>query len=124
MTQTLETPSQTPLQRAERWLDDFEQALRARDVEAAAGMFATTSFWRDLVSFTWNITTVENRAGVAELLTATLDGTDPGSFAVEGRPTRPTASPPPGSPSRPQSVVGAGCSGSSTRTARPGRGRS
>ena len=43
-------------------------ALRARDVARAAGMFAATSFWRDLVSFTWNITTVENPAGVAELL--------------------------------------------------------
>ena len=43
------------------WLGGFEAALKARDVERAAGMFATASYWRDLVSFTWNITTVENR---------------------------------------------------------------
>lgn len=64
----------------------FEEALRGRDIARAAGMFCATSFWRDLVSFTWNITTVENPAGVAELLTGTLDGTDPTSFAVEEPP--------------------------------------
>jgi putative flavoprotein involved in K+ transport len=28
MTQTLDTPTQTPTQRAERWLHDLEEALR------------------------------------------------------------------------------------------------
>jgi putative flavoprotein involved in K+ transport len=83
MTQTLDTPTQTPTQRAERWLDAFEEVLRARDVARAANMFAATSFWRDLVSFSWNITTVENPDGVAELLTENLDRTDPTSFRVE-----------------------------------------
>ncbi|CCG03643.1 flavin-containing monooxygenase [Blastococcus saxobsidens] len=82
MTQTLDTTTQAPAQRAERWLADFDDALRARDVERAAGMFATTSFWRDLIAFTWNITTVENPAGVTDLLTATLERTDPSSFAL------------------------------------------
>ncbi|MGY1836583.1 flavin-containing monooxygenase [Blastococcus sp. SYSU DS0510] len=86
MTQTLDTPTQTPEQRAHRWLTGFEEALRARDVARAAGMFAGTSFWRDLVSFTWNITTVENPAGVADLLTATLDGTDPRGLTVDEQP--------------------------------------
>jgi putative flavoprotein involved in K+ transport len=86
MTQTVDTPTQTPVQRAERWLHDFEEALRARDVARAAGMFAATSFWRDLISFTWNITTVENPAGVADLLTQTLERTDPTSFAIEEPP--------------------------------------
>ena len=35
------------------------------------------------VSFSWNITTVENPDGVADLLTETLDRTDPTSFALE-----------------------------------------
>jgi putative flavoprotein involved in K+ transport len=83
MTQTLDTPTQTPTQRAERWLHDFEEALRARDAARAAGMFAPTSFWRDLISFSWNITTVENPDGVADLLSETLDRTDPTSFTLE-----------------------------------------
>jgi putative flavoprotein involved in K+ transport len=86
MTQTLDAPPSTAAQRAESWLSAFEEALRARDVARAAGMFAATGFWRDLIAFSWNITTVEDPAGVAELLTATLDRTDPTAFAVEEPP--------------------------------------
>ncbi|MGY2074349.1 flavin-containing monooxygenase [Blastococcus sp. SYSU DS0828] len=82
MTQTLDTTTQAPAQRGERWLADFADALRARDVARAAGMFAATSFWRDLIAFSWNITTVENPAGVSDLLTQTLERTDPSSFTV------------------------------------------
>ena len=84
MTSTLDQPRTQepdgPATRVDRWLTDFEAALQARDVPAAAGMFATESFWRDLVSFTWNIKTVEGRQGVADLLAATLDTTDPRGF--------------------------------------------
>ena len=82
MTQTLDSPSTTsPAQeRVDAWLADFEAALAARDVERAAGMFATDSYWRDLVAFTWNLKTVEGRAGVADLLGQTLEGTDPSGF--------------------------------------------
>ena len=69
-----------PQARAEAWLADFESALVARDIERAAGLFAPTSFWRDLVSFTWNIKTVEGRDGVADLLRSCLDTTDPHGF--------------------------------------------
>ena len=46
--------------RAEAWLAEFEAALTARDPDRAAALFATTSFWRDLVAFTWNLKTVED----------------------------------------------------------------
>ena len=88
MTQTVPRPETTgsPAERTDAWLAAFEDALTAGDVDRAAGMFAATSFWRDLVAFTWNITTVENPAGVTELLTATLERTEPRSFAVEEPP--------------------------------------
>src|SRR5262249_17459679 len=38
-------------------------------------------------SFTWNITTVEGRDGVADLLAGTLDATDPSGFATTEPPT-------------------------------------
>lgn len=83
MTQTLEPASAADTgDPAAQWLTDFESALRARDIAAAAGMFATTSFWRDLVSFTWNITTVENPDGVAGLLADNLERTDPTGFEL------------------------------------------
>ena len=70
MTQTLEPPAadSTAQDDVDDWLQGFEQALVDRDVERAAGMFAATSFWRDLIAFSWNITTVEDPAGVADLL--------------------------------------------------------
>lgn len=85
MTRTLE-PSAAPEEaldpqtRVETWLREFETALAARDIEAAAGMFAVDSFWRDLIAFTWNIKTVEGRDGVTDMLRARLDDTDPRGF--------------------------------------------
>lgn len=70
MTQTEESPASATSapERAQAWLTAFEAALTAGDVERASSMFATTSFWRDLIAFTWNLKTVEGPAGVADLL--------------------------------------------------------
>jgi putative flavoprotein involved in K+ transport len=87
MTQTIEPATRTASERVDTWLGDFEAALRDRDVDRAASLFATDSFWRDLVSFTWNITTVEGRDGVAGLLRSCLDSTDPSGFATSEPPT-------------------------------------
>ena len=54
----------------EHWLERFDSALRAGDPTGAAELFATESYWRDLVAFTWNIRTVEGREGVADMLRA------------------------------------------------------
>jgi putative flavoprotein involved in K+ transport len=88
MTQTLDAPApSSPTQdRVDAWLRDFESALTARDVDRAAGMFAATSFWRDLIAFTWNLKTVENPDGVADLLRETLDQTDPSGFRTSEPP--------------------------------------
>ncbi|MEU6138702.1 NAD(P)/FAD-dependent oxidoreductase [Nocardioides sp. NPDC047086] len=84
MTQTLEpTPPAVHSGPAQTWLADFEAALKERDIPRAAGLFATKSFWRDLVAFSWNLTTVEDPAGVADLLSATLERVDPSGFALE-----------------------------------------
>jgi putative flavoprotein involved in K+ transport len=85
MTQTLEpdtTTSSPARQRVEKWLADFSEALAARDAERAAALFAPTSFWRDLIAFTWNITTAENRDGVADLLQQTMESADATNFTI------------------------------------------
>ena len=85
MTDTLERPAtegRSAPDRADAWLADLEAALTAGDVERAAGMFAAESYWRDLVSFSWNLTTVEHPDGVRDLLTETLARTAPSSFAT------------------------------------------
>ena len=87
MTETVDPQTaQTPQARTDAWLREFEDALRARDVRRAAGMFAPTSFWRDLIAFSWNITTVENPEGVRELLDHTVEATDPSGFATSEPP--------------------------------------
>ncbi|WP_179466304.1 flavin-containing monooxygenase [Mycolicibacterium vinylchloridicum] len=88
MTSTLEPQAAvTPQQRVDAWLAGFEAALAARDIDAATATFATDSFWRDLVSFTWNIKTVEGRNEIAGMLSACLDGTDPSGFRTREAPT-------------------------------------
>ena len=88
MTQTLEAQAGlTPQQRIDAWLADFEAALAARDIDRVVGKFATDSFWRDLVAFTWNIKTVEGRDQIADMLTARLADTDPSGFRTREAPT-------------------------------------
>ncbi len=89
MTQTIEQPSTTqpsPQERTEAWFAAFEAALRAHDIDGAAGLFATESYWRDLVAFSWNLTTVEHPAGVKDLLENTLEHTAARGFALEEPP--------------------------------------
>lgn len=92
MTQTLADPGKpttdlTPQQRVDAWLADFEAALAVRDIDRVVAKFATDSFWRDLVAFTWNIKTVEGRDGIADMLTARLAETDPARFRTRETPT-------------------------------------
>ena len=65
-----------------RWLADFERALTARDIDAAAALFVEDCYWRDLVAFTWNIITIEGPEGVGNMLAQTLDRVQPSGFAV------------------------------------------
>ncbi len=62
------------------WLEKFNAALTDRDAAAAASLFATTSFWRDLIALTWNIKTVEGPDGVRHVLEQTLDSAEPRDF--------------------------------------------
>jgi len=89
MTQTTEAPAATddPQARVDTWLADFAAAAAGGDGGRAAELFAPTCFWRDLVSFTWNIKTVEGRDGVADLVNARGQDTAPRTFATTEAPT-------------------------------------
>jgi putative flavoprotein involved in K+ transport len=76
-----------PTQRAAAWFTKFEHALAQADSAAVAALFAVDCYWRDLVSFTWNITTVEGREGVAKLAEANAARVKASHFAVEGEAT-------------------------------------
>ena len=66
------------------WLSDFQAALDRGDIDGATAMFAEESYWRDLVSFTWNIKTVEGRQGIADMLRSQLEDVQPSGFALVG----------------------------------------
>ncbi|MFV8163049.1 flavin-containing monooxygenase [Mycobacterium sp. 134] len=89
MTQTTAAPLATlsPQERVDAWLADFESALADRDIERVVGKFATDSFWRDLVAFTWNLKTLEGRDSMADMLTTRLADTDPSGFRTAETPT-------------------------------------
>src|SRR6185437_13210746 len=57
------------------------------DIDRVVAQFTPDSIWRDLVAFTWNIKTVEGRDGIADMLRARLDDTDPSGFRTREAPT-------------------------------------
>jgi putative flavoprotein involved in K+ transport len=72
----------TPNARIKVFLDKFDAALAAGDVDAAAGLFAKESYWRDLVAFTWNIKTMEGRDQIRDMLRHCLKRVKPSGWGV------------------------------------------
>jgi putative flavoprotein involved in K+ transport len=68
--------------RIQAFLDQFDAALAAGDLDAAVAMFAADCYWRDLVAFTWNIKTMEGRDQVREMLNACLSRTKPRKWKI------------------------------------------
>ena len=77
------------LAEAETWLAGFSKALSDRAIDTALGLFAKDCYWRDLVSFTWNIKTFEGKADITAMLEATLDDAAPGNWQVTKVTTKP-----------------------------------
>lgn len=61
-------------------LGALETALASGDIEAAVNLFQADCYWRDLVSFTWNLKTLEGRDQIREMLKAQLSSIKPGHF--------------------------------------------
>ena len=64
------------------FLTDFGQALSSGDIDRATQMFLDDCYWRDLVTFTWNIKTVEGHAEVADMLRHQLAATKPSNWRI------------------------------------------
>ncbi|MEO8243614.1 MAG: NAD(P)/FAD-dependent oxidoreductase [bacterium] len=64
------------------FLVDFGDALAAGNVDRAAAMFQDDCYWRDLVTFTWNLKTVEGRAEVIDMLRHQLATTKPSNWRI------------------------------------------
>src|SRR5690242_4124934 len=82
-----DTVVQSPATEVDQWLTAFENALTAGDAAAASELFLDTSFWRDLVAFTWNIKTVEGPEQIQAMLEARLADVKPRGFHTTEEPT-------------------------------------
>src|SRR5579872_7430703 len=74
----------SPTDQVSGWLSRFGAALDRQDWIAAATLFGNECYWRDLVSFTWNIKTMEGRGEIQAMLATTLPGVRPRRWRIEG----------------------------------------
>ncbi|RJG44223.1 NAD(P)/FAD-dependent oxidoreductase [Mesorhizobium sp. DCY119] len=63
-------------------LDRFGKALAAGDIDTAVSLFQEDCYWRDLVTFTWNIKTMEGPDQVRQMLEKQLAATKPEKWAL------------------------------------------
>ncbi len=63
-------------------LSKLDDALTKGDIDAALALFQDDCYWRDLVTFTWNIRTMEGKDAIREMLTAQLAGVKPSGWAL------------------------------------------
>ncbi|RZT92481.1 NAD(P)/FAD-dependent oxidoreductase [Rivibacter subsaxonicus] len=71
-------------QAVKSWLAAFGAAIERGDHAAAAALFDEDCYWRDLVSFTWNIKTMEGRAAIRAMLDAVAAQVRPSAWAIDG----------------------------------------
>jgi putative flavoprotein involved in K+ transport len=76
-----------PTQQVSEWLSNFGAALDRADFDAAANLFQEDGYWRDLVSLTWNIKTLEGRESIKAMLEARVPDAKPGQWRAEGEAT-------------------------------------
>jgi len=68
-------------------LNNFDEALTEGDIERAASCFQDDCYWRDLVTFTWNIRTMEGKDQIRDMLSRQLAAIQPRNWQVaEGEP--------------------------------------
>ncbi|MCP3417780.1 NAD(P)/FAD-dependent oxidoreductase [Bradyrhizobium brasilense] len=63
-------------------LDEFDAALSSGDIERAIALFQTNCYWRDLVTFTWNIKTMEGKDQIRDMLQARLADSKPSGWRI------------------------------------------
>lgn len=84
---TNNSPESDPRAVAQRWMDQFHRSLTSTSPASAAELFETAGFWRDFVSFTWNLHTAEGREDIASLAAGTVLETQPQGWTISEEPT-------------------------------------
>lgn len=68
---------------ASQWLQEFSAALEAGgDADSLAGVFAADCYWRDCLSFTWDLCTLGGVTSAADAIRPDLGGIAPREFRL------------------------------------------
>lgn len=67
----------------QEFLTSFGAALEARDIDRVLDHFADDSYWRDFVSFTWNMITLEGKPAIREMLETRLEDVQPSDWTID-----------------------------------------
>src|SRR5215467_4913946 len=76
---------------AERWLAEFEGALRAADDASLAKLFRADAHWRDLLAFTWQVRTVSGAGAILPELKRRAKEAGASGFEIDPGRTPPRA---------------------------------
>ena len=75
-----------PRQATEAWLASFEAALRTGDASQIGALFHEDCYWRDVLAFTWHLSSAQGRGPIGTALAAAQERTDARHFHVpQGR---------------------------------------
>jgi putative flavoprotein involved in K+ transport len=74
----------TLTQQVAQWLAALDAALQHGAAAGAAALFGDDCYWRDLVSFTWNITTAEGRGKVRQMIEGAVIPAKPVNWQLDG----------------------------------------
>lgn len=67
-----------------QWLSTFGDALSKGDIESVVAMFDDECYWRDFLTFTWNLDTSESKDSIRSMLENTLSSVKPANWVLEG----------------------------------------
>ncbi len=67
---------------SEAWLFSFEAALRARDASQIGALFHDECYWRDVLAFTWHLSSAQGSGAIGTALAAAQGRTDARHFRV------------------------------------------
>ncbi|MDU9004589.1 NAD(P)/FAD-dependent oxidoreductase [Sedimentitalea todarodis] len=69
--------------RTQEVLDSLNEGFAAGDVDRIKALFATDSYWRDLVAVTWNLKTAEGPDQIGDMLGSQLEAVKPSDFKLQ-----------------------------------------
>lgn len=75
----------SPATKIDTALAKLEKVFASGDIDAAVNLFQADCYWRDLVTFTWNLKTLEGHEQIRDMLTSQLAATKPSNFVQDSK---------------------------------------